>query len=115
MVVDKVQDPGNLGTIIRTCDAAGVDAVYIVKGTVDVYNDKTIRSTMGSIFHLPIVFFESFKEVSEDLYSKGFNIYATTLDGEDVYKTNFKEKVAIVIGNEANGMSEEDTRLCNKK
>lgn len=115
VVVDKVQDPGNLGTIIRTCDAAGVDAVYIIKGTVDVYNDKTLRSTMGSIFHLPIVYFDSFKEATEDLYSKGFNIYASTLDGEDLYKTDFNEKTAIVIGNEANGMSEEDTMLCNKK
>ncbi|SHE91467.1 TrmH family RNA methyltransferase [Caloramator proteoclasticus] len=115
VLVDRVQDPGNLGTIIRTCDAANVDAVYIVKGTVDVYNDKTLRSTMGSIFHLPIVYFDSFKEAAEDLYIRGFNIYASTLDGENVYKTDFKGKTAIVIGNEANGMSKEDIMLCNKK
>lgn len=115
VVVDKVQDPGNLGTIIRTCDAAGVDAVYIIKGTVDVYNDKTLRSTMGSIFHIPILYYETFKDVVENLYSMGFNIYASALDGEDLYKTDLKGKTAVVIGNEANGMSQEDIMLCNKK
>ncbi|CDF58471.1 TrmH family RNA methyltransferase [Thermobrachium celere] len=115
VVVDKVQDPGNLGTIIRTCDAAGVDAVYIIKGTVDVYNDKTLRSTMGSIFHIPILYYETFKDAVENLYSMGFNIYASALDGEDLYKTDLKGKTAVVIGNEANGMSQEDIMLCNKK
>jgi len=115
VVIDKVQDPGNLGTIIRTCDAAGVDVVYIIKGTVDVYNDKTLRATMGSIFHIPILYYDTFKDAVNDLYSNGFNIYASTLDGEDLYKTNLKGKTAIVIGNEANGMAEEDISLCNKR
>lgn len=115
VVIDKVQDPGNLGTIIRTADAAGVDAIYIIKGTVDVYNDKTLRSTMGSIFHIPIIQFDTFKEAVDNLYSNGFDIYASCLSGENIYKNNFANKVAIVVGNEANGMSEEDIALCNKK
>lgn len=115
VIIDKVQDPGNLGTIIRTCDAAGVDAVYLIKGTVDLYNDKTLRSTMGSIFHIPVIQYDSFKELCDELYSKGFDIYASCLNGENIYTHSFKNKTAIVIGNEANGMSEEDINLCNKK
>ena len=55
LLCDKVQDPGNLGTIIRTAHAAGVHGIILTKGTVDIYNDKTIRSTMGSIFYVPII------------------------------------------------------------
>ena len=56
LLCDKVQDPGNLGTIIRTAHAAGVSGIILTKGTVDIYNDKTIRSTMGSIFYIPIIY-----------------------------------------------------------
>jgi TrmH family RNA methyltransferase len=107
VIADGIQDPGNLGTIIRTSDAAGVGVVYIIKGTVDVYNSKTLRSTMGSIFHVPVFFFDSFEEAFESLKSSGFNIYATSLDAsEPYYSYRYDNKTVVVIGNEANGVSE---------
>jgi TrmH family RNA methyltransferase len=112
VIADGIQDPGNLGTIIRTSDAAGAGAVYIIKGTVDVFNSKTLRSTMGSIFHVPIFFFDSFEEAIESLKSSGFNVYATSLESSEyIYNYNFKDKTAIVIGNEANGVPEEHIAL----
>lgn len=116
VVADGVQDPGNLGTIIRTLDAAGGDALIIIKGTVDPYNSKTLRSTMGSIFRVPIMYFDDFKEASEYLKDQGFNIYATSLEAEKlIYDYNFKEKTALVIGNEANGIPKEHIDLSNHK
>lgn len=109
VVVNGVQDPGNLGTIIRTSDAAGAGAVIITKGTVDVYNSKVLRSTMGSIFHIPVLFFEDFRSLAETLKQKGYKIYATSLSAENyIYNEDFKEKTAVVIGNEANGISFDD-------
>lgn len=108
IITDGVQDPGNLGTIIRTADAGGAGAVVIIKGTVDVYNSKTLRSTMGSIFHIPILFYDSFEEASRDLKDRGYRIFASSLDAEGyIYSCDFKGSTAIVIGNEANGIPEE--------
>jgi RNA methyltransferase, TrmH family len=112
IVADGVQDPGNLGTIIRTADAAGAGGVAVLKGTVDVYNSKTLRSTMGSIFHIPIFFYNEFSELAEVLKSKDFNIYSTSLEAENyIYNCDFTKAAAIVIGNEANGIPEEHLNL----
>lgn len=112
VIADGVQDPGNLGTIIRTSDAAGAGAVAVVKGTVDVYNSKTLRSTMGSIFHVPILFYDDFEELANLLKGKGYKIYSTSLDAEGyIYDCDFTENTAIVIGNEANGIPEEHLKL----
>jgi RNA methyltransferase, TrmH family len=112
VVTDGIQDPGNLGTIIRTSDAAGAGAISIIKGTVDVYNSKTLRSTMGSIFHVPILFYDNFEELAEDLKVRGYSIYSTSLGTDKyIYNCNFKDKTAIVIGNEANGVPEEHLNL----
>lgn len=108
IIADGIQDPGNLGTIIRTADAAGAGGVIITKGTVDVYNDKTLRSTMGSIFHIPLIFAENFNELSIALKGLGYNIYAASLEGSKyIYDCNFENKTAIIIGNEANGIPAE--------
>lgn len=116
IIADGVQDPGNLGTIIRTCDAAGAAAVVLAKGTVDVYNDKVLRATMGSIFHIPVIQAEDFKQLIEELQIKNFKIYATSLEGsENIYTTRFGERAAVIIGNEANGISEEHLELADKK
>lgn len=116
VIADGVQDPGNMGTIIRTCDAAGAGAIGIVKGSVDVYNSKTLRSTMGSIFHIPVLIYDDFKTLTEELSSKGYNIYASSLETENyIYDCNFKEKTAVVIGNEANGIPEEHMKFCTHK
>lgn len=116
IIADGIQDPGNLGTIIRTADAAGAGAVFITKGTVDVYNDKTLRATMGSIFHIPIIFGEDFNELSTTLKENGYNIYGTSLEGSKyIYDCDFTSKAAIVIGNEANGIPAEHMDIITQK
>jgi TrmH family RNA methyltransferase len=115
VIADGVQDPGNLGTIIRTADAAGAGAVVVVKGSVDVYNSKTLRSTMGAIFNIPVLFYDDFSILSEELKIKGYEIYASALDAENyLYDCDFKSKSAVVIGNEANGIPSEHIRLSTK-
>lgn len=107
LILDRIQDPGNMGTIIRTADAAGVDAIINLKGCVDIYNPKVIRSTMGSIFDMNII-----QSTQDDtlrvLKEKGFEIVSSYLNTDNYYNTvNYKDKVALVIGNEANGVNDE--------
>ena len=105
LFLDRIQDPGNLGTILRSADAAGVDAVLMAKGCVDLYNLKTIRATMGSIFHMPIINLNSSQEVMDVLKRKGFQIISTSLNAQKYYyDLDFHNRMAIVIGNEANGI-----------
>jgi TrmH family RNA methyltransferase len=116
LIADGIQDPGNMGTIIRTCDAAGVGGVAVIKGTVDIYNPKVLRSTMGSIFHIPILMYNDFQSLAVELKSQGYNIYAASLDTENfVYDCDFREKTAFVIGNEANGIPGEHMEKCTHK
>lgn len=108
LILENIQDPGNLGTIIRTAHAFGVDAVFLTKGCVDLYSPKVVRSTMGSIFHIPIIIDYEIEDYMNYLKAQGVTLYATHL-GEDtkaVYDIHFEEKLGIVIGNEGNGISE---------
>ncbi|WP_129595997.1 23S rRNA (guanosine(2251)-2'-O)-methyltransferase RlmB [Anaerophilus nitritogenes] len=108
LVLDRIQDPGNLGTMIRTADAAGFDAVVLSKGCVDLYNLKTIRSTMGSIFHMPIIHMEETIGILELLREQNIHIITTSLDTKYYYdEIDYTKKVAIVIGNEGNGVEKE--------
>jgi TrmH family RNA methyltransferase len=108
MVLDNLQDPGNLGTIVRTAEGAGVDAVFMSKETVDIYNPKTIRSTMGSIYRMPVVYVEDVVELLESFRQKGIKSYAAHLQGEHSYdQENYTEGTAILIGNEGNGLRDE--------
>ena len=108
LLVDKVQDPGNLGTMIRTADAAGYDAIIIGEGSVDTYNEKVIRSTQGSLWHLPVIEMPLPKAI-EDLKAMGVQVLTTALNkGAISYKeTDQTMPVAIVVGNEGQGVSEE--------
>lgn len=107
LILDRIQDPGNLGTMIRTADAAGFDAVLLGKGTVDPYNEKVLRSTMGSIFQIPVIQVGEIVPVIDNLIAQNVNIYATALDGAvDYDRISYPEKVGIVIGNEGNGIEE---------
>ena len=107
ILVDKVQDPGNLGTIIRTSHAAGALGVIVTKGTVDAYNEKTLRSTMGSIFHIPIID-DSDYSVVKRLKTEGFKLMASSLDTEkNFYDVDLRGKVIIGVGSEGNGISQE--------
>ncbi|AYC29807.1 TrmH family RNA methyltransferase [Paenisporosarcina cavernae] len=107
LLIDAVQDPGNVGTMIRTADAAGIDAVILGKGTADAYNPKTIRSAQGSHFHLPIVRGELMEWV-EKLQSKNIQVYGTSLaratSVQEIQKT---DSFALIMGNEGAGLSPE--------
>jgi len=105
LVCDGVSDPGNLGTLIRTAECSGVGGVILLKGSVDPYSPKVVRSTMGSIFRVPVYFTDA------DVLKKhlsDYSIVATVLDGsKDLYDIEFPEKTAVVVGNEAHGVSKE--------
>ena len=107
VLVDKVQDPGNMGTIIRTAHAAGAAGIVMTKGTVDIYNDNTLRSTMGSIFYIPIVEDESLDFV-KSLKKEGYKLVVSSLQGKNnFFEENLQGKVMIAVGNEGNGVSDE--------
>lgn len=108
LLIDSVQDPGNLGTMIRTADAAGLDAVIIGKGSADVFNPKTIRSTQGSIFHLPVIKADLMQWIPV-LKERNIAVYGTALDVSSVefHKVEKTKQFAIIMGNEGNGISPE--------
>ncbi|WP_094606201.1 23S rRNA (uridine(2479)-2'-O)-methyltransferase [Sporomusa silvacetica DSM 10669] len=108
VVLDGVQDPGNAGTIIRTADAAGCTGVIALKGSADIYAGKTVRATMGSLFHLPVMEGLSSAELIQSLKQADIKLLATCLQQSDVYyHANFNHPVAIVLGNEGQGISPE--------
>lgn len=114
LLLDGLQDPGNLGTIIRTADAVGIEGILISKGSVDIYNPKVLRSTMGSIFHVPLAIGVDLQEMIPRLKDCGMRVLAAHLDGElAYYEADWKGKVAIIIGNEANGISPEVADLAD--
>lgn len=116
ILCDKVQDPGNLGTIIRTAHAAGVEGIILTKGTVDIYNEKTIRSTMGSMFYIPIHYDDDNLSLTKKLKDEGFNIVVTSLaTDKDFYQEDLKGKVILTVGNEGNGVSNEVFELADTK
>lgn len=115
LLVDKVQDPGNLGTLIRTAHASGALGVILTKGTVDVYNEKTLRATMGSIFYIPIIEDKELT-ITKGLIADGFKLVASSLDTKDnFYDVDLKDKIIIAVGSEASGVSEEIIHICNYK
>lgn len=104
VVVDGVQDPGNLGTIVRSADAAGASGVLLLKGTVDIYNPKTIRATMGSLFHLPVVTTDDSIGALAYLASAGVTLIVGDPIAEvAIFKANLQRPVAILVGNEGAG------------
>lgn len=116
LLCDKVQDPGNLGTIIRSCHAAGVDGIILTKGTVDVYNEKTLRSTMGSIFYIGITYDDEELSIIKKLKSKGFSLVSTSLqESNNLYDEDLSEKVIVCVGNEGNGVSDQVFEMSDKK
>ena len=113
LALDGVQDPGNLGTIIRIADWFGIDTIYCSEDTADAYNPKTIQATMGSIARVHIIYFNLAK-LFETLPSD-YPIYGTLLDGEDIYRQPLTKKGIIVMGNEGNGISETIRQRVNRK
>lgn len=116
IVLEEIQDPGNLGTIIRTADACSYDCVALSKGCVDLYNSKTIRATMGSLFHLPIIIDLDIVDSINKLKSRNIlTIGSSVTDGIASYNIDFKEKFALIIGNESIGLSQQALDLVDKK
>lgn len=106
LVLDRVGDPGNIGTMLRTADAAGVGGLVLLKGSADIYAPKTVRASMGSLFHVPVVSGLSEQELVSSARKAGYELLVTCLDGADnLYKADLCGRLAFVMGNEANGVS----------
>ena len=105
LIIERLQDPGNLGTIIRTAEGAGVTGIILSADTVDIYNPKVIRSTMGSIFRMPIVVAEDLAATIDRVKTRGIPVYGAHLDGATFYEKDFTGGCAFLIGNEGNGVS----------
>lgn len=106
-LLENLQDPGNMGTILRTSEGAGVSGIIMNRESVDPYNPKVIRSTMGAIFRMPFVIVDDFEDVLCRLKEAGVRTFAAHLDGEDFYRQDYRGGCAFFIGNEGNGLSEE--------
>lgn len=112
VMLEDLQDPGNLGTIIRTGEGAGITAVIMSSKTVDIFNPKTIRATMGSIYRVPFLYVEDFLDTMRILREHGVHTYAAHLEGEAFYDSfSFQESTAFIIGNEGNGLQGETAEL----
>lgn len=107
LILDGIQDPGNLGTILRTVDSVGLTQIIISRKTADAYNPKVVRSTMGAIFRVKIIIVEDIVKTLKEMKKHKFKIVATSLKTDkSIYDVDYDKKV-IVIGNEANGVSED--------
>ena len=107
VLLDEVQDPGNVGTIIRSAVSFGYDAIYLSENSCDIYNDKTIRSTQGALFDIPIIT-GNLKDIITSLKKDGFTIYSLALrDATPFSKVKEKDKMAFIFGNEGNGIHED--------
>lgn len=107
LVLEDLQDPGNMGTIFRTAEGAGVDGIFMSANCVDIYNPKTIRSTMGSIYRVPFVIVPDLREVFGWFQEQGITSYAAHLRGENWYdEEDYTNGTAFLIGNEGNGLTE---------
>jgi TrmH family RNA methyltransferase len=105
VVLDRLQDPGNLGTIVRTGEGAGISGIILSSDCADIYNPKVIRSTMGSIFRVPFAISSDLPSDIEQLKKNGIVTYAAHLRGEEYNKEIFTKDCALLIGNEARGLS----------
>lgn len=115
VVLDGIQDPGNLGTILRTVDSLNLSQIILSKTSADAYNPKVVRSTMGAIFRVNIIEAENLIDTLKNIKKHKFKIAATSLAGaESIYDMEYSKK-AIVIGNEANGVSDDIIKIADNK
>ena len=114
MILENIQDPGNLGTIIRAGEGAGITGVVMSSDTADIYNPKVIRSTMGAVFRVPFVYVEDLKAALLQLKDHGVHLYAAHLKGQNPYdQEDYTESTGFLIGNEAQGLSDEIASLAD--
>ena len=114
-LLENLQDPGNMGTILRTSEGAGVTGIIMNRESVDPYNPKVIRSTMGAIFRVPFVIVDDFGPVLSALKEAGVTTYAAHLDGQEFYRQDYRGGCAFFIGNEGNGLSAELTAQADRR
>lgn len=116
LVIDRIQDPGNMGTIFRTAAAAGFQSILITKGSVDVFNLKVLRSSVGAIYSLPFVKDIELEELTESFKESPLSIYAADLNTDNYYnEISYQKPLALVIGNEAGGIRPEILELADHK
>lgn len=113
----SLQDPGNIGTIIRSCDAFSVDGLLMTADCPDIFSPKVLRSTMGTVFRLPIKIYSNAMKACEDLKLNGIKIYAAALSDESINldKVNLSSSACVMIGNEGNGLSKDEIELADEK
>lgn len=114
VLLDNIRDPGNMGTIIRTADAAGCAGVVVSDGCADIYNPKVLRSTMGSIFHIPVFYGGDIAGMMQTVKRRGFLLCASHLEGSSsIYEADLSGNTALIIGSEAEGISSETARMAD--
>jgi len=114
LILENLQDPGNLGTIMRTGEGAGISGVLMNKGCVDIYNPKTIRSTMGSVYRVPFVYTEDLEGDIHKLKARNIPVFAAHLKGTQMYdEPDYAGGCAFLIGNEGNGLTDETADLAD--
>lgn len=115
LILDDLQDPGNMGTILRTADSINLKQIIVSKGSADVYNPKVVRSTMGAIFRIKVIESDDLAKTIKEMKKHKIKVVATSLQTDkNIYDINY-EKTAIVIGNEANGVSEKVFETVDEK
>lgn len=114
LILEGIQDPGNLGTIFRTAEGAGVSGIILDEGCVDLFSPKTTRSTMGSIFRMPFIQVEGLTQTLEKLKKRGICLYAAHLEGSESYcRQDFRKPCGFLLGNEGNGLKEETADMAD--
>ncbi|MBQ3558841.1 MAG: RNA methyltransferase [Agathobacter sp.] len=114
LLLESIQDPGNLGTMVRTGEGAGVTGIIMNKTTVDLFNPKTIRSTMGSIYRVPFYVTDDLGATMQELQRQGISLYAAHLKGQNSYdEEDYTKACGFLIGNEGNGLSDEIANLAD--
>lgn len=115
LLLETLQDPGNLGTILRTAEGAGVDGVILNRTCVDIYNPKVVRSTMGSLYRVPFVYVDDLGRTMAEMKAQGIRLFAAHLKGKkNYYDADFTGRCGFVIGNEANGLTDETAALASE-
>ena len=116
LILENIQDPGNLGTMLRTAEAAGMTGIIMSGDCTDIFSPKVVRASMGSIFRMPFVYCEDFIKALNKIKEKGITIYAAYLHGGVPYKEiEFDSNYAILIGNEGNGLTDSAVNAANKR
>ena len=114
LILENIQDPGNLGTMLRTGEGAGIDGVIITRNSADPFHPKTLRSTMGSVYRVPVFVSEDLNEDIQKLKSHGISLYAAHLKGRASYgEPDYNKGTAFLIGNEGDGLTEETASLAD--